>query len=253
MDEKIATLKKWVEESNNIVFFGGAGVSTESGIPDFRSVDGLYNQKYEYPPETILSHTFFMRKTSEFYKFYKDKLLLEGAKPNKAHLKLAELEAAGKLKAVITQNIDGLHQDAGSKEVMELHGSVQRNYCMKCGEFYDFAAIKKKVNEAAEKYKPGDADYMVPKCDKCGGTIKPDVVLYEEGLDGLTMQKSVQYISNADVLIIGGTSLAVYPAAGLIDYYRGNKLVLINLQPTPRDKYANLCIAGKIGEVFSQI
>ncbi len=253
MDEKIATLKKWVDESDNIVFFGGAGVSTESGIPDFRSVDGLYNQKYDYPPETILSHTFFMRKTSEFYKFYKDKLLLEGAKPNKAHLKLAELEKAGKLKAVITQNIDGLHQDAGSKEVMELHGSVQRNYCMKCHAFYDFAAIKEKVNEAAEKYKPGDADYMVPKCDKCGGIIKPDVVLYEEGLDGLTMQKSVQYIQNADVLIIGGTSLAVYPAAGLIDYYRGNKLVLINLQPTPRDKYANLCIAGKIGEVFSQL
>ena len=253
MDEKIATLKKWVDESDNIVFFGGAGVSTESGIPDFRSVDGLYNQKYDYPPETILSHTFFMRKTSEFYKFYKDKLLLEGAKPNKAHLKLAELETAGKLKAVITQNIDGLHQDAGSKEVMELHGSVQRNYCMKCHAFYDFTAIKEKVNEAAEKYKPGDADYMVPKCDKCGGIIKPDVVLYEEGLDGLTMQKSVQYIQNADVLIIGGTSLAVYPAAGLIDYYRGNKLVLVNLQPTPRDRYANLCIAGKIGEVFSQL
>lgn len=253
MDEKIATLKKWVDESDNIVFFGGAGVSTESGIPDFRSVDGLYNQKYDYPPETILSHTFFMRKTSEFYKFYKDKLLLEGAKPNKAHLKLAELEKAGKLKAVITQNIDGLHQEAGSKEVMELHGSVQRNYCMKCHTFYDFAAIKEKVNEAAEKYKPGDADYMVPKCDKCGGIIKPDVVLYEEGLDGLTMQKSVQYIQNADVLIIGGTSLAVYPAAGLIDYYRGNKLVLVNLQPTPRDRYANLCIAGKIGEVFSQL
>ena len=253
MDEKIATLKKWVDESDNIVFFGGAGVSTESGIPDFRSVDGLYNQKYDYPPETILSHTFFMRKTSEFYKFYKDKLLLEGAKPNKAHLKLAELEKAGKLKAVITQNIDGLHQDAGSKEVMELHGSVQRNYCMKCHASYEFTAIKEKVNEAAEKYKPGDADYMVPKCDKCGGIIKPDVVLYEEGLDGLTMQKSVQYIQNADVLIIGGTSLAVYPAAGLIDYYRGNKLVLVNLQPTPRDRYANLCIAGKIGEVFSQL
>jgi NAD-dependent deacetylase len=253
MDEKIATLKKWVDESDNIVFFGGAGVSTESGIPDFRSVDGLYNQKYDYPPETIHSHTFFMRKTSEFYRFYKDKLLLEGAKPNKAHLKLAELEAAGKLKAVITQNIDGLHQLAGSKEVMELHGSVQRNYCMKCNTFYDFTAIKNKVEEASEKYEKGDENYAVPKCDKCGGIIKPDVVLYEEGLDGYTMQKSVEYIQNADVLIIGGTSLAVYPAAGLIDYYRGNKLVLINLQPTPRDKYANLCIAGKIGEVFSQI
>ena len=251
--EGIETLKKWVDESENIVFFGGAGVSTESGIPDFRSVDGLYNQKYDYPPETILSHTFFMRKTSEFYKFYKDKLLLEGAKPNKAHLKLAELEAAGKLKAVITQNIDGLHQEAGSKEVMELHGSVQRNYCMECNTFYDFAAIKEKINEASEKYKNGDKDYMVPKCEKCGGVIKPDVVLYEEGLDGLTMQKSVKYISEADVLIIAGTSLAVYPAAGLIDYYRGNKLVVINLQPTPRDKYANLCITGKVGEVLSQI
>ena len=253
MDEKIATLKKWVDESDNIVFFGGAGVSTESGIPDFRSVDGLYNQKYDYPPEEILSHTFFMRKTSEFYRFYKDKLLLEGAKPNKAHLKLAELEAAGKLKAVITQNIDGLHQLAGSKEVMELHGSVQRNYCMKCNTFYDFTAIKNKVDEASEKYEKGDENYAVPRCDKCGGIIKPDVVLYEEGLDGYTMQKSVQYIQNADVLIIGGTSLAVYPAAGLIDYYRGNKLVLINLQHTPRDRDANLCIAGKIGEVFSQI
>ena len=251
--EGIETLKKWVDESENIVFFGGAGVSTESGIPDFRSVDGLYNQKYDYPPETILSHTFFMRKTSEFYKFYKDKLLLEGAKPNKAHLKLAQLEAAGKLKAVITQNIDGLHQEAGSKEVMELHGSVQRNYCMECNTFYDFAAIKEKINEASEKYKNGDKDYMVPKCEKCGGVIKPDVVLYEEGLDGLTMQKSVKYISEADVLIIAGTSLAVYPAAGLIDYYRGNKLVVINLQPTPRDKYANLCITGKVGEVLSQI
>ncbi len=250
MDEKIATLKKWVEESNNIVFFGGAGVSTESGIPDFRSVDGLYNQKYDYPPETILSHTFFMRKTSEFYKFYKDKLLLEGAKPNKAHIKLAELEAQGKLKAVITQNIDGLHQAAGSKEVMELHGSVQRNYCMKCSKFFDFSAIKEKIDENSKD--PGSKNYMVPLCE-CGGIIKPDVVLYEEGLDGTTMTKSIQYIANADVLIIAGTSLAVYPAAGLIDYYRGNKLVLINLQPTPRDSFANLCINEKVGEVFSQI
>ena len=251
--EGIETLRQWVNESNNIVFFGGAGVSTESGIPDFRSVDGLYNQKYDYPPETILSHTFFMRKTSEFYKFYEDKLLLEGAKPNKAHLKLAEWEAEGKLKAVITQNIDGLHQAAGSKEVLELHGSVQRNYCMKCHEFYDFSAIKEKVKEAGEKYTRGDENYMVPRCDKCGGIIKPDVVLYEEGLDGYTMEKSVQYISNADILIIAGTSLAVYPAAGLIDYYRGKKLVVINLQPTPRDKYANLCISGKVGEVLSQL
>lgn len=245
--EGIETLKKWVDESDNIVFFGGAGVSTESGIPDFRSVDGLYNQKYDYPPETILSHTFFMRKTSEFYRFYKDKLLLEGAKPNKAHLKLAEWEAEGKLKAVITQNIDGLHQAAGSKEVMELHGSVQRNYCMQCGEFYDFNAIKERLKEAEK-----NGGELIPRC-KCGGIIKPDVVLYEEGLDGRTMEKSVQYISNADILIIAGTSLAVYPAAGLIDYYRGNKLVVINLQPTPRDKYANLCISGKVGEVLSQL
>jgi len=252
MDEKIATLKKWIKESDNIVFFGGAGVSTESGIPDFRSVDGLYNQKYDYPPETILSHTFFMRKTSEFYKFYKDKLLLEGAKPNKAHIKLAELEKAGKLKAVITQNIDGLHQEAGSKEVMELHGSVQRNYCMKCGKFYDFAAIKEKIDRSIKQNEPQSPDHMVPKCD-CGGIIKPDVVLYEEGLDSLTMQKSVKYISEADVLIIAGTSLAVYPAAGLIDYYNKDKLVLINLQPTPRDSYANLCINAKVGEVLSQV
>ncbi|MBQ2578377.1 MAG: NAD-dependent protein deacylase, partial [Lachnospiraceae bacterium] len=167
--EKIKKLQEMVNDSNRIVFFGGAGVSTESGIPDFRSVDGLYNQKYDYPPEEILSHTFFMRKTSEFYRFYKDKLLLEGAKPNKAHLKLAELEAAGKLKAVITQNIDGLHQLAGSKEVMELHGSVQRNYCMKCNTFYDFTAIKNKVDEASEKYEKGDENYAVPRCDKCGG------------------------------------------------------------------------------------
>ena len=239
MDEKIATLKKWVDESDNIVFFGGAGVSTESGIPDFRSVDGLYNQKYDYPPETILSHTFFMRKTSEFYKFYKDKLLLEGAKPNKAHLKLAELEKAGKLKAVITQNIDGLHQDAGSKEVMELHGSVLRNYCESCGKSFDIDYI---INSEG-----------VPKCDKCGGPIKPDVVLYEEGLDNTVMSKSVNYIANADVLIIGGTSLAVYPAAGLIDYYRGNKLVLINKSATPRDRQADLVVQGAIGEILDQI
>lgn len=238
MDEKILQLKNWIDESDNIVFFGGAGVSTESGIPDFRSVDGLYNQKYDYPPETILSHTFFMRKTDEFYKFYHDKMLIEGAKPNKAHLKLAKLEEEGKLKAVITQNIDGLHQEAGSKEVMELHGSVQRNYCMKCGKFFDFSYIKNSVG--------------VPKCE-CGGIIKPDVVLYEEGLDNETINKSVKYIANADVLIIAGTSLAVYPAAGLIDYYRGNKLVVINLSSTPRDAYANLCIEGKVGEVLSQV
>ena len=215
MDESIQTLKEWIDGSDNIVFFGGAGVSTESGIKDFRSVDGLYHEKYDYPPETILSHTFFMRKTEDFYKFYRDKLLLEGIKPNKAHERLALLEKRGKLKAVITQNIDGLHQMAGSKEVMELHGSVLRNYCMKCGKFHDVEDIK--------------AQSGVPKCE-CGGIIKPDVVLYEEGLDNMTITKSIQYISNADVLIIGGTSLVVYPAAGLIDYYRGKKLVLINMQ-----------------------
>lgn len=239
MNEKIATLKKWIEESDNIVFFGGAGVSTESGIPDFRSVDGLYNQKYDYPPETILSHTFFMRKTDEFYRFYQDKLMIDNVLPNKAHLKLAELEREGKLKAVITQNIDGLHQAAGSSEVMELHGSIQRNYCMKCGKFFDFKYMKESKG--------------VPHCDECSGVIKPDVVLYEEGLDEVTIEKSVNYIRNADVLIIGGTSLAVYPAAGLIDYYRGNKLVLINLSSTPKDGMADLCIEGKIGEVLSQI
>ena len=251
--EGLETLKQWVDESNNIVFFGGAGVSTESGIPDFRSVDGLYHQKYDYPPETILSHTFFMRKTSDFYKFYEDKLLLEGAKPNAAHLKLAEWEKEGKLKAVITQNIDGLHQLAGSKEVLELHGSVQRNYCMRCGAFYDFAAIKEKVGESKKNSEPGSADYLVPKCDKCGGIIKPDVVLYEEGLDDDVISKSIRYISNADVLIIGGTSLVVYPAAGLIHYYRGKKLVLVNLGATPQDDVANLIVRGKIGEVFSQL
>ena len=251
--EGLETLKQWVDESNNIVFFGGAGVSTESGIPDFRSVDGLYHQKYDYPPETILSHTFFMRKTSDFYKFYEDKLLLEGAKPNAAHLKLAEWEKEGKLKAVITQNIDGLHQLAGSKEVLELHGSVQRNYCMRCGAFYDFAAIKEKVGESKKNSEPGSADYLVPKCDKCCGIIKPDVVLYEEGLDDDVISKSIRYISNADVLIIGGTSLVVYPAAGLIHYYRGKKLVLVNLGATPQDDVANLIVRGKIGEVFSQL
>ncbi len=238
MDENIQTLKEWIDGSDNIVFFGGAGVSTESGIPDFRSVDGLYHQKYDYPPETILSHTFFMRKTEDFYKFYRDKLLLEGVKPNKAHERLALLEQRGKLKAVITQNIDGLHQMAGSKEVMELHGSVLRNYCMKCGKFHDVEDIK--------------AQSGVPKCE-CGGIIKPDVVLYEEGLDNMTITKSIQYISNADVLIIGGTSLVVYPAAGLIDYYRGHKLVLINMQPTPQDDRADLIVRGKIGEIMSQV
>ena len=238
MDNNIEKLSEIIRNSDNIVFFGGAGVSTESGIPDFRSVDGLYNQKYDYPPETILSHTFYRRNTAEFYKFYRDKMLCLDAKPNAAHLKLAQWEKEGKLKAVITQNIDGLHQAAGSKEVLELHGSVLRNYCEQCGQLYD-------------------AEYMlnsegVPKCS-CGGGIKPDVVLYEEGLDQEILQKSVRYISEADVLIIGGTSLAVYPAAGLIDYYRGNKLILINKTPTPRDKAADLVVQGSIGEIFSKL
>lgn len=236
MEEKIKVLKEWIDNSNNIVFFGGAGVSTESGIPDFRSVDGLYNQKYDYPPETILSHTFFWRKTDEFYRFYRDKMIVDNVKPNAAHLKLAEWEAQGKLKAVITQNIDGLHQLAGSKEVMELHGSVHRNYCDKCHAFYGIEAIT--------------GCEGVPKCPACGGVIKPDVVLYEEGLDDMTISKSIQYIANADILIIGGTSLAVWPAAGLIDYYRGDKLVLINKSQTQRETRANLVIEGKIGEVM---
>lgn len=239
MDDKIKQLKKWIEESNNIVFFGGAGVSTESGIPDFRSVDGLYHQKYDYPPETILSHTFFMRKTEDFYTFYRDKMLIDGVEPNATHQTLARLESEGKLKAVITQNIDGLHQAAGSKEVMELHGSVHRNYCTKCHKFYGFDFIKKSQG--------------VPTCPDCGGVIKPDVVLYEEGLDDEVITKSVRYIANADVLIVGGTSLVVYPAAGLIDYYRGNKLVLINLSETSVDSAADLCIHAKLGEVFAKI
>ena len=236
--EEIKILNQWVKESNNIVFFGGAGVSTESGIPDFRSVDGLYNQKYDYPPETILSHSFYRQKPKEFYDFYRDKMLCLDARPNKAHLKLAELEKAGKLKAVITQNIDGLHQEAGSRIVYELHGSVLRNYCTKCGQFYEV----QKILDSQE----------VPLCP-CGGVIKPDVVLYEEGLDNETIQNAVQAIAKADVLIIGGTSLAVYPAASLIDYYKGNKLVLINKTVTPKDSVANLVIHDSIGKVFEQI
>lgn len=231
-------LKKIIEESDNIVFFGGAGVSTESGIPDFRSTDGLYHQQYAYPPETILSHTFFRRNTEEFYRFYRAKMLALDAKPNAAHRKLAQWEKEGKLKVVITQNIDGLHQAAGSKKVLELHGSVHRNYCEKCRKFYDARYIL-------------DSD-GVPRCE-CGGVIKPDVVLYEEGLDMQTMQEAVSFISQADVLIIGGTSLVVYPAAGLIDYYRGNKLVLVNKTPTARDSMADLVVEGSIGEIFSQL
>lgn len=232
-------LKQAISECNYIVFFGGAGVSTESGIPDFRSVDGLYSQKYKYPPETIVSHSFYMRKTEEFYEFYKDKMLFPDAKPNSAHIKLAELEKEGKLKAVVTQNIDGLHQAAGSKEVLELHGSVHRNFCQNCGEFYDLKYIISSKG--------------VPHCDKCGGTIKPDVVLYEEGLDQSIIARTVNHISHADMLIIGGTSLAVYPAAGLIDYFKGKYLVVINMAPTPRDAHADILINDKIGKVFSGI
>lgn len=238
MEKEIERLQELIDKYDNIVFFGGAGVSTESGIPDFRSVDGLYSQKYEYPPETILSHSFFMRNPEAFYKFYQDKMLCDTAKPNAAHLKLAELERSGKLRAVITQNIDNLHQMAGSKKVLELHGSVHRNYCMKCGKFYGFAHMK--------------AAKGVPRC-QCGGMIKPDVVLYEEGLDNDTISRSVRAISQAQVLIIGGTSLAVYPAAGLIDYFQGEHLVVINKSPTPRDRYADLMIQEPIGRVFSQI
>lgn len=237
--ESINKFKTAIEECNYIVFFGGAGVSTESGIPDFRSVDGLYNQKYKYPPEVIISHSFYMRKPEEFYEFYKDKMLFTGVKPNAAHIKLAELEQQGKLKAVATQNIDGLHQLAGSKEVLELHGSVHRNYCQKCRKLFDMAYVKNSEG--------------VPKCDSCGGTIKPDVVLYEEGLDQETISRTVHHISKADMLIVGGTSLAVYPAAGLIDYFNGKYLVVINMSPTPRDNQADIVINKKIGEVFSQI
>lgn len=238
MEREAERLQKIIDEHENIVFFGGAGVSTESGIPDFRSQDGLYHQKYDFPPETILSHTFFMQRPEEFYKFYKDKMLCDTAKPNAAHLKLAELERAGKLQAVITQNIDNLHQMAGSKQVYELHGSVHRNYCMKCGKFHDFSFMKQTEG--------------VPRCE-CGGIVKPDVVLYEEGLDSDTINGAVRAIAKAQVLIIGGTSLAVYPAASLIDYFRGEYLVVINKSPTPRDRYANLLIQEPIGQVFSTI
>ena len=232
-------LQKVIDDSHRIVFFGGAGVSTESGIPDFRSVDGLYNQKYDYPPETILSHTFFVKKTEEFYRFYRDKMLCLDKKPNKAHYKLAELEKAGKLSAVVTQNIDGLHQAAGSKNVFELHGSVHRNYCQKCGKFFDVNYV---VNADG-----------VPYCDECGGIIKPDVVLYEEGLDSQTINGAVNAIRQADMLIIGGTSLVVYPAAGMIDYFRGKYLAVLNRDATSRDKQADLCITDPIGEVLGRI
>ncbi|MCD8019043.1 MAG: NAD-dependent protein deacylase [Clostridiales bacterium] len=239
MNDKIKKLKEIVDNTDNLVFFGGAGVSTESGIPDFRSVDGLYNLKYKYPPETIISHTFFMRRTEEFYEFYKDKMMALDAKPNKAHEKLAQWEKKGKCKAVVTQNIDGLHQMAGSKKVMELHGSIHRNYCMKCGKFFDAAYVKKSDG--------------VPRCDACGGLIKPDVVLYEEGLDNQTVSDAIYAISHADVMIIGGTSLVVYPAAGMIDYFRGSHLILVNKSSTSRDSHADLVINDSIGEVFGQL
>ena len=232
------TLQEIINESNNIVFFGGAGVSTESGIPDFRSVDGLYNQKYDYPPEEILSHTFFERHTEYFYNFYRDKMLFLEAQPNSAHLKLAELEREGKLKAVITQNIDGLHQKAGSKNVFELHGSVHRNYCQRCHKLYDAEFIKNSSG--------------IPRCE-CGGLIKPDVVLYEEGLDGATIEGAVDAISKADCLIVAGTSLNVYPAAGFIRYFRGKHFVLINLGATQADSMADLVIHNKVGEVLKEI
>ncbi len=232
-------LQKIIDECNKIVFFGGAGVSTESGIPDFRSVDGLYNQKYDYPPEEILSHTFFYSHTDEFFKFYRDKLLIENVKPNKAHLKLAELEKAGKLSAVVTQNIDGLHQAAGSKKVYELHGSTLRNYCTKCKKFFNADYIKNNT--------------PIPYCDECGGLVKPDVVLYEEGLDNDTVNGALEAISNADCLIIAGTSLTVYPAASFVRYFRGKYLVLINRDVTPMDKNADLVIHDKVGEVLSKI
>ena len=235
--DKLEKLQKWLNESRRAVFFGGAGVSTESGIPDFRSVDGLYNQSYAYPPETIISHSFFEAEPEEFYRFYKEKMLCLEAQPNAAHRKLAELERVGWLAAVVTQNIDGLHQAAGSQRVLELHGSVHRNICMKCGKRFDAAYVKRAAG--------------VPRCDVCGGMLKPDVVLYEEPLDGATVNAAVKAIAEADVLLVGGTSLAVYPAAGLLNYYGGDRLVLINKTPTPYDGRADLVIAGKIGELLS--
>ena len=238
MNADIQALQSMIEQSDNIVFFGGAGVSTESGIPDFRSRDGLYNQKYKFPPESIISHTFFVHRPEEFYEFYRDRMLALEAKPNAAHRFLARLEAAGKLKAVVTQNIDGLHQAAGSKNVFELHGSVHRNYCMRCGRFYDAEYIKESSG--------------IPRC-ACGGIIKPDVVLYEEGLDSRVVEGAVSAISSADMLIVGGTSLVVYPAAGFIEYFRGKRLVVINKSPTPADARAQLVINDGISKVFSQL
>ena len=236
--EQLERLQQWIDESDNIVFFGGAGVSTESGIPDFRSVDGLYNQKYDYPPEEILSRTFFDARPEEFYRFYRDKMLCLDARPNAAHKKLAQLEAAGKLRSVVTQNIDGLHQLAGSRRVWELHGSVHRNHCMRCHKGYPVEFIRDSAG--------------VPRCT-CGGIVKPDVVLYEEALDSSVLEGALKDIQRADMLIIGGTSLAVYPAASLVRYYRGSRLVLINKSPTPYDAHANLVIAGPIGEILGAV
>ena len=233
----VPQLEELIRDSSNIVFFGGAGVSTESGIPDFRSVDGLYHQKFDYPPEVMLSHSFFMRHTEEFYRFYREKLIVHGAKPNAAHLRLAALEREGRLKAVVTQNIDGLHQAAGSRRVYELHGSTLRNYCMKCGKFYDVDFI--------------DKSQGIPRCTECGGIVKPDVVLYEEGLDPDTLEGAVRAIEEADLLIVGGTSLAVYPAAGLLQYFHGRNLVVINKQPTPADHMASLVLNMPIGRALS--
>lgn len=237
--ESMEQLKRWIRESENIVFFGGAGVSTESQISDFRGVDGLYSQQYKYPPETIISHSFYVKNPEEFYRFYKKRMLFPDAKPNRAHLALAKLEEEGKLTAVITQNIDGLHQMAGSRRVLELHGSVHRNYCTRCGKFYSLQDI------LADKNSDG-----IPRCT-CGGIIKPDVVLYEESLDSQVLSQAISAISTADMLIIGGTSLTVYPAAGLIDYYRGDRMVLINKTVTPMDGKADLVIAGSIGQILS--
>ena len=236
--EKLETLKRWISESDKIVFFGGAGVSTESGIPDFRSVDGLYSQHFDYPPETIISHSFFLRKPEEFFRFYREKMLPLGFEPNITHKVLARWEREGKLSAVVTQNIDGLHQKAGSRQVLELHGSVLRNYCLRCGEFHSAEFVKNS---------PG-----IPRC-ACGGIVKPDVVLYEESLDQTILEKSVEAISNADLLIVAGTSLTVYPAAGLIRYYKGNRLVLINRDATPYDSHADLVLHESLGSVFSKL
>lgn len=238
MNNKVLTFKEWVQESNNIVFFGGAGVSTESGIPDFRSVDGLYHQKYDYPPETILSHDFYRHRPKAFFDFYRSRMLFPDAQPGTTHLKLAALEQQGKLKGIVTQNIDGLHQKAGSRHVVELHGSVLRNYCERCGKFYGLETILECTG--------------IPECF-CGGLIKPDVVLYEEGLDEQNIREAIRLIGEAEMLIVGGTSLGVYPAAGLIDYYTGHRLVLINRSETPYDSSADLLIQDMLGNVFSQL